>query len=297
MSAGESRGSALARLAADYAAAGFDTPRAEARRVLLLALGIDPAELLSHPDRPLGAAAERLAACHARRLAHEPISRIAAEREFYGRPFRLSVDTLDPRADSECVVEAALAALAGRPAPRLLDLGTGSGILLLTLLAERPDATGLATDLHPGALAAASANAAALGLSERAEFRQADWLDGIEGPFDLVISNPPYIPTADLAGLDPEVRCYDPRRALDGGADGLDAYRRLAEGALAVLAEGGALVVEHGAGQRAAVMTIFADAGFAPETCMEDLGGRDRAIVFRRASPRQPPLASGGGNG
>jgi len=216
-----------------------------------------------------------------RRVGREPLARILGEREFRSLSFRLNAETLVPRPDSETLVEAALGRLAPVEHPwRLLDLGAGSGCLLLALLHALPAATGVGTDISAEALTAARANAARLGLEPRAEFRQADWTDGLEeNGFDMVLSNPPYIPSADIDSLMPEVARFEPRRALDGGLDGLDAYRRIAAKTDRMLRPGGRLLLEVGEGQSGAVGTILESAGYRVEETRPDLAGIDRVIV------------------
>ena len=225
----EPRRRARAVLAAALAA-GIDEPRRQARRIMVAALGLSPAEVFAHPHRRLDREEHaRIQAMVRRVAAHEPLSRITGHREFWGRDFVLSRDTLDPRPETETVVEAVLARLTDREQPyRFLDLGTGSGCLLLALLSEYPQASGIGVDVAYGAAITARHNAARLGLGERASFVAGDWGAGLAGGFDAVVANPPYIATADLAALMPEVRDHDPRRALDGGADGLAAYHAIA---------------------------------------------------------------------
>jgi len=269
-------------------AAGVEDPAREARLVVSAASGLPTAEIIVRPEQPLSPAMrERLDAMLARRCAHEPLSRILGEREFYGRRFALSPATLDPRPDSETLIEAVLGIAAregwdGRPI-RILDVGTGTGCLLLTLLAELPMATGLGTDVSEEALDTAARNAVSLGLAERAVFARHDVLDGVEGPFDLVISNPPYIATAEIAGLSPEVRDYDPIAALDGGEDGLGIYRRIAARLDRILT--GWAVFEVGAGQADAVASVLQQ-GFVKtrnaEVCQYlDLSGHTRCVAMR----------------
>lgn len=217
-----------------------------------------------------------------RRIGGEPVWRILGERDFWGLTFKLSPETLEPRPDSEAVIEAALAWLGeGKHGPlRLLDLGVGSGCLLIALLSECRSAHGLGIDVSEAACAAAARNATDNGVGARARFQRGDWLEGVPGPFDLIVSNPPYIPTADIAGLAREVREHDPRRALDGGEDGLDAYRTLASGLAEVLAPGGCVVLEIGAGQEADVAAILRRGGLAHRATRHDLGGHPRALVF-----------------
>jgi len=241
----------LAEAAAALSAAGVEAPSREARLLLLHALGRPSAALL---DRREAVAAPALPALVARRAAREPMALILGRQGFWTLELEVSRDTLIPRADSETVVEAALAAHAD---PRLvLDLGTGTGCLLLAVLAERQAAWGLGIDLSPEAAALAARNACANGLAARAAFLCADWNTAIIGRFDLVLSNPPYIPTADLDGLMPEVAAHEPSRALDGGGDGLAAYRRIAAALPMLLAPGGVAVLELGIGQADSVAAL-----------------------------------------
>jgi release factor glutamine methyltransferase len=221
-----------------------------------------------------------------RRLDGEPVSRILGRREFYGRSFLVGRHTLDPRPDTETLVEAALAFLArkggrGRKL-RLLDLGTGTGCLLLTLLAELERATGVGTDVSAAALLLARANARHLWLEARARFVAGDWLDAVAGHFDLVVANPPYLTTAEIGQLSREVRRHDPLVALDGGADGLKAYRRIAARAGKVLRPGGAILLEIGPTQADAVIALLRAAGLAVDAkdgLWHDLAGRPRVVL------------------
>ncbi len=257
-------------------AAGVAEAARDARLLLAAALGLDPARLTLHLDEPLGAAAAaRFEAAVDARAARQPVAQILGRRLFWGRSFRVTRDTLDPRPETETLIAAALEA----PFARLLDLGTGTGAILLTLLAERPAATGLGTDLSPAALAVARENARALGLGERAAFARADWLIGIDGRFDLIVSNPPYIGEEELAGLAPEVRDWEPLLALSPGPDALAAYRRIADGAAARLGPGGRLIVEIGATQGAAVAELFRAAGLRGVEIRPDLDGRERVVL------------------
>lgn len=209
---------------------------------------------------------------------------ILGEREFWGLPFKVSRAVLVPRPDSETLIEAALALMADRTAPwRIVDLGVGSGCLLLTLLREFPNARGLGMDASPEALAVAQVNATALGVAHRAElvlgdWRQPGWADRLRGPFDLVVSNPPYIEAGAIDGLMPEVARFEPRIALDGGPDGLVAYRTIAAAAAKLVAPGGRLLVEIGQGQAPEISKIFASAGLAVEVAFKDLGGIQRVV-------------------
>lgn len=263
-------------------AACIPSPRAEARILMRTALDRSPEALFRDPEATVPASeAARFLALVVRRANREPVSRILGEREFRSLPFSLVPDTLDPRPDSETVVEAALGWCGEWRGPlRVLDLGTGTGCLLLAVLEARPEATGIGTDIAAGAVAAAARNAAALGLSERASFRRADWDSGIGGRFDLILSNPPYIPTSEIDALEPEVSLWDPKAALDGGADGLNAFRQLAPAVAGRLAPGGAAFLEIGAGQAEPVEAIMAAEGLTRFDRKADLGGIVRCLGF-----------------
>jgi release factor glutamine methyltransferase len=271
-------------VAAALTRAGFDEARRRARRLVAAALDLSPAAVLARTDRVITEdEGERVAVMLRRMLAHEPLSRILGSREFWGLDFALSPETLDPRPETETVVEAVLARLPEREQPyRFLDLGTGSGCLLLALLSEYPAATGIGIDLAAGAVAAAASNAERLGLRTRADFVIGDWSCGIDGPFDVVVANPPYIASADIAGLPPEVRDYDPVLALDGGVDGLGAYRAIAAELPRLLALGALFAGEIGAGQKDGVGGIISATGLVVETIVPDLAGIPRCIVARR---------------
>jgi release factor glutamine methyltransferase len=276
-------GAALKRMTRAFADAGLDSAQRDARFLLQGLLGIDGAVLLTEPERPLGPLADRVGDAVRRRLAHEPISRILGVREFYGRDFIVTPAVLDPRPDTEAVIELALeivksAGLEGK-ALEIADIGTGSGILIATLLAEFPNARGVATDISQEALAVAKRNADRLGVGNRTNFVATRGLDGCAGPFDLIVSNPPYIATSDIEGLGPEVRGYDPLLALDGGPDGLGVYREFARDIAKQLLSG-RLIVEVGADQAADVQEIFCDAGWRVLACKMDLGGHVRAVAL-----------------
>jgi release factor glutamine methyltransferase len=228
------------------------------------------------------AAARRLHDALSRRLAGEPLWRILGAREFWGLSFSLSPGTLEPRPDSESLIEAAVQHLGARrqEALNVLDLGTGTGCLLIATLSEFPRARGIGIDLSEDALATATGNAARNGVSDRAEFRLARWDEGLSGRFDLILSNPPYIASSEIALLDTGVREYDPLLALDGGPDGLDAYRALAALLPARLAPAGRAVLEIGAGQEGDVCALMAAAGLRHLQSHRDLGGHARALVF-----------------
>ncbi len=277
---------ALADAARQLTAAGVENGAADARVLARKALGLAPEALVRDRDRPL-TRAERAAldALVARRAAREPVSRIAGRREFWSLDFVLTPACLDPRPDSETLVEAVLAALdarGGRARPwRVLDLGTGSGCLLLALLAELPHATGTGVDASADALAVAGENARRLGLAARTTFVQGDWTDGLAGRFDAIVANPPYIETGALSGLAPEVRDWDPRTALDGGADGLDAYRAILPGLARVMAPGAVAALEIGWDQAARVAALGQGAGLTPAGTARDLAGNERCLLFQ----------------
>jgi release factor glutamine methyltransferase len=277
--------SARRALAARFKSASIESAELDARILIGHALGLDLTGIITSAQRELAPnEAARIEQYASRRLAGEPVARIVGEKEFWGLPLELSSGTLVPRPDTETVVELALELLrAGesldRPL-RIADLGTGSGAILLALLSELPAARGIGTDISDDALRTAAANAARAGLSDRATFVACDYATGLSGPFDLVVSNPPYIRTADIAGLAAEVRNHDPLAALDGGADGLDAYRALIPQAARLLAPGGHLVVEAGQGQSGPIEAFMTNAGLTPEAAPKaDLAGIPRAVA------------------
>ena len=278
-------GELLASVAARLSAAGLESGRLEARLLIGDAAALTVEQLVAHPERTIedGGVLARIERLTKRRLAREPMSQILGQREFWSLTFKVTPDVLTPRPDSETLVEAALAALVDRSRPwRILDLGVGSGCLLLSLLHELPNATGVGIDCSERALAVARDNAEALGVAGRAVLQLGDWGQGIEEQFDLVVSNPPYIPSDDIETLDPEVSEHEPWLALDGGLDGLDAYRRLA-GQLPVLArEGGWALLEVGVDQAQIVARLVRAAGFKIERIRADLGGIERVVVARR---------------
>ena len=265
------------------AAAGIDTPALDARLLIEHALGLTREDLFTRANDPVPEPdAARLLALIDRRVAHEPVGRILGHREFWTLDLALNADTLEPRPDTETVVEAVLKDIPDHRSPlRILDLGTGTGCILLALLAELPNATGLGVDLSPNAVAAAAANAARNGLAGRARFQTGDWGDGLTERFDVVVSNPPYIPSAEIAALAPEVREHDPLRALDGGADGLDPYRIIAGQLPSLLSPGGIAALEVGQGQAGDVARLLAAAGIAVTGIFRDLGGVERCVRGR----------------
>ncbi|MCA3562439.1 MAG: peptide chain release factor N(5)-glutamine methyltransferase [Aestuariivirga sp.] len=273
--------SLLAAATARLKAAGCDMPVLDARLLLQAAAAISREDLIMGPDLALTAdQLQHFENFITRRERHEPVSRILGEREFYGRVFRVTPDTLDPRPDTETLIEAALAVMP--QAARLLDLGTGTGAIAITLLAERPAARGVATDLSPAALAVARENAARLGVAHRLTLLEGSWFAPLSGTFDIILSNPPYIPDGEIAGLSPGVRNFDPALALSGGTDGLDPYRIIACSAAAHLAPGGRILVEIGAGQADEIAAIFTAEGFRAASRHRDLGGHERCLAFNR---------------
>nr|WP_249795377.1 peptide chain release factor N(5)-glutamine methyltransferase [Bradyrhizobium sp. NBAIM08] len=277
-------------MAAQLRSARLDEAELDARILISAALGLDLTGLVTQAARLLTAAeASRLTQHAQRRIAGEPVSRILGTREFWGLPFRLSEATLVPRPDTETVVELALEILRERQAshpPRIADIGTGSGAILLALLHEIPDAFGVGTDLSQNALITARDNSAALGLADRAAFVACSYAAALGGPFDLIVSNPPYIPSAEIPKLSIEVREHDPHLALDGGNDGYDAYRALIPQASERLAPGGALVVEAGQGQAQNIETLMRAAALSLNRSPKaDLAGIPRAVSARKMPP------------
>ncbi len=266
--------------------AGVAQPRLDAGLLLGHVLDADRATLIGHPDRRLDRGEDRrFTALVARRAAREPIAQLTGEREFWSLSIRVGPTVLVPRPDSETLIAAALDPLADRGRPwRVLDLGTGSGCLLLALLSELPNARGIGVDISWDALGVARRNAARLGLADRARFVRGDWGRALIGEFDIIVANPPYIADAAFADLEPEVARYEPRIALAGGADGLDCYRGLAADLDRLLAPTGTAAIEIGAGQGSAVSAILAAAGVAATGIKRDLAGIERCLVVRGAT-------------
>lgn len=266
------------------ASARFDEARRRARRLVAAALDLTPAEIFARLDRMITEdEGDRVAALLRRALSHEPLSRILGRREFWGLEFALSPDTLDPRPETETVVEAALARLGERDRPyRLLDLGTGSGCLLVALLSELPEASGIALDRSAGAVATARRNAERLGVGARARFAVGDWTSALRGSFDAIVANPPYIESPEMARLPREVRDHDPKLALDGGVDGLDACRAIAADVSRLLRPGGIFACEVGSGQEVAVAVLLTAGGLVIDGIVPDLAGIARCVVARR---------------
>ena len=287
------RQAAQLALARAFAAAGLATPSLDARVLLCEALGTDHAGLIRDGEAELGAAAARLAGFAERRLAGEPVGRILGRRDFFALSFRLGPDTLEPRPDSETLVEAARDLLVAREAGplRLLDLGTGTGAILAALLSVFPGAFGIGVDRAFGACRVAADNLRDLGLSARGVLFCGDWAEALGEPFDLVVSNPPYVASREVAALPPTVRDHDPPLALDGGPDGLAAYRAIVPAAAARLAPGGWLLLEVGVGQAETVTALLDASGFGALGSRRDLGGHVRVVYGQTAACRGRHLA------
>lgn len=269
----------LARAVQTLRDAGVPDPARDARILLAHAAGIAPDRLtLILPDPAPDGAVARFTALIAGRASRVPVSHLTGQRLFWGRSFLVSPAVLDPRPETEILVAAALE----QDFTSVLDLGLGSGCILLSLLAERPEARGMGVDLSPAALAVAQENAARLGVASRADLRQGDWFAPVTGLFDLIVSNPPYIAQAEMAALSPEVQGHEPRMALTDEADGLSAYRAITAGAGSHLRPGGHLIVEIGPTQGTEVAGMFADAGLHDIGIRPDLDGRDRVVLGRK---------------
>jgi release factor glutamine methyltransferase len=285
MADGTQLGRLLAEARAKLLSAGLEDAALEARLIVEHFTGTARIDAISNPDRSIESAqADAVWPALDRRLAGEPVHRILGYREFFGLPLRLSPDTLEPRPDTETLVHLVVPfvqAVAEREGTcRILDLGTGTGAIALALLDREPNAVAVGTDISAGALATARSNADMLGMGDRYSVVQSDWFDKVQGRFHLIVSNPPYIPSGELSRLQPEVQNHDPQRALDGGPDGLDAYRVIATGAADHLRPAGRIAVEIGHDQRASVTAIFRQAGFSLAGGATDLGGRDRALMW-----------------
>jgi release factor glutamine methyltransferase len=282
---GQTVDAARRALATRLAASGSYSAELDARLLLGAALKLDLTGLIASGARQLTAGeAELVEAFAARRLRGEPVARILGEKEFWGLPLKLSAETLVPRPDTETVVELALElSREGPTSRRILDIGTGTGAILLALLSERPETFGVGTDISEGALRTARENAAALGFASRASFVACSYASALKGPFDIVVSNPPYIRSADIADLAEEVRAHDPLAALDGGTDGLAAYRALIPQAVQLLTNGGVLVTEAGYDQAREIEGLMTAAGLAVVSPPKaDLAGILRAIGGRK---------------
>lgn len=276
-------------LATQFKARGIETPELDARLLIGAALDLDHTALAAQAARLITSEESKAIAGFAqRRMAHEPVARILGRKEFWGLDFELSAATLVPRPDTETVIEAALEVFRNdlrSAALRIADIGTGSGAILLALLSEFPEATGVGTDISAEALATAELNARRFDLAGRASFVQCDYAAALSGPFDLIVSNPPYIPSSHIATLDRDVRDHDPILALDGGTDGLDAYRAIIPQAAALLGLGGILIVETGHDQSTPVSDLMQAAKLTlPRPPVADLGGIHRAVMGRKAA-------------
>ncbi|MFZ1468290.1 MAG: peptide chain release factor N(5)-glutamine methyltransferase [Paracoccaceae bacterium] len=262
--------------------AGVDDAPRDARILLAHAMDLRPDRLTLHlADEMTAEQTAGFDTVLAARAARQPVAQILGRRLFWGQQFRVTRDTLDPRPETEALVSAAVSC----PIHKMLDLGTGTGAILLSCLKAMPMASGLGTDLSPAALEVAAANAQALGLAARARFQTADWFQGVSGVYDLIVSNPPYIAADEMAALAPEVLQWEPHLALTPGGDGLDAYRRIALGAPARLMPGGRLLVEIGPTQGAAVSALFAAQGLQSITILPDMDGRDRVVTAVKSGP------------
>jgi release factor glutamine methyltransferase len=282
--AGQTVETARRALATRFRQQGIDSAEFDARLLTGGAFGLDLTGLIAATTRIVTPdEAAHLENFLQRRLLGEPVARILGVKEFWGLTLNLSAATLVPRPDTETVVELALEVCRRQERRRIADIGTGSGAILLALLSELPDATGVGTDISLEALRMARDNAARLGLTQRAAFVACNYTAALSGPFDLIVSNPPYIRSADIAGLDREVREYDPPRALDGGPDGLAAYRVIAPDAARLLAPGGTLIVEAGYGQSGPIAELMSASGLTPDVPPKaDLAGIPRAVAGRR---------------
>lgn len=290
LKAGAPLAEALRLMAQFFRLNGIAEADADARVLLGHALHLERAQLLAQSERLLEAReVNAVSSLVARRLKREPVARILGFKEFWSLPLAVTPDVLVPRPETETVVETALDTVLRNGLRlerlRLLDIGTGSGALLLALLKELPNATGVGTDISTDALAVARANAQRHRLAERCRFVACNFADGVAGGFDLIVANPPYVKSGDIAVLEPEVRDYDPKIALDGGSDGLDGYRAIAAAAKQLLAPGGRLIVELGIGQEAAVHALFTNASLTVAAARKDLGSIPRALSVR--SPAQ----------
>ena len=277
----------MAHLRNRFSIAGVEDPMAEARILVSGLMGLSRTDFIARSEDPIPH--EHEIAIHAaaeRRVRGEPVYRILGRREFYGLELKLAKDTLEPRPDTEVLVDLVLDLLKDRRQEPLdiLDLGTGTGAICLALLSQLPEARGTGTDLAPGALAQATANAQANGLVDRFGTVESRWFERISGRYDVIVSNPPYISSSVIPGLDREVRDHDPLLALDGGEDGLDAYRDIADGAAGFLKPGGIVAVETGFDQKKAVREIFEQTGFCEIAAAKDYAGNDRAQAFRPKS-------------
>jgi release factor glutamine methyltransferase len=269
----------LRKARAELKKTGIETAALDARLLLQAAANLRHGDIVAD-SRQMISDVTLFESYVMRRKAFEPVSRILGEREFYGRSFKVTPDVLDPRADTETLIDGVLPLIRNLPSPRILDLGTGCGILAITLLAEVPQATGLATDVSSKALAVAKDNAVRLGVADRLDAQCTDWFEGVEGLFDLIVSNPPYIPAREIESLMRDVRDFDPHIALDGGKDGMAAYRILAGSARNHLRTNGNIAVEIGSTQAKDVKHLFLFNNFSILDVKRDIAEMDRALIF-----------------
>jgi release factor glutamine methyltransferase len=275
-------GNAWRLLRDEFRAAGIDTPELDAQCLARIAFGCDALRLAADENQPAGdEGLARLQDLAARRLTGEPVARILGHKEFYGLDFNLNTATLVPRPETELLVDLAMRALQDREAPQFVDLGTGTGCVAIAILRNEPRAAGIATDLSDEALTAARGNAAAIGVTNRLELREGNWYGALHDGelFDLIVSNPPYVESEIIEELMPDVRDFDPALALDGGPDGLHAYRAIAKGAARWLKPGGTLMVEIGSEQGLEVGALFAALGLTQVEIKKDLAGLDRVVI------------------
>tara|TARA_B100000315_G_scaffold254809_1_gene296654 strand:- start:2167 stop:3033 length:867 start_codon:yes stop_codon:yes gene_type:complete len=277
----ETIGAIYQQLSDELAAAGIEEPRLEARMLLSFAADIEQSRIIGYPEDQLAPETiAKLAEIAARRKTGEPIAYITGQKEFWSLNFKVSRETLIPRPDSETLIEAVLGELPDKNASlKLLDLGTGTGCLLLALLSELPNATGLGLDINPEACDIAQVNAEILGLTSRVTIQQGDWMTGLDGEFNIIISNPPYIIESEIAALEPDVNQFEPRLALSGGIDGLAAYRSIAAQCKAHLPPHGLLAVECGMGQVADIKEIFLNNNLMVKSIHQDIANVERCIL------------------
>ena len=277
----------LDEISSRLAEAGIENPRSEARLLAASVLKTSPGSLL-FDNRTLSAGEkEQINAFVAERLHHKPVCKILGQKGFYKFDFKVSEDVLSPRPDTEVLVEAAIEAAAKLKKPKILDLGTGSGCIIISVLADVPQALGTAVDKSGKALAVAEENSRRLNVDSRLNFINASWFDDdfvrrIGTEYDLIVSNPPYIPSGDIDGLEEDVKNYDPLMALDGGADGMEHYRRIAEVSVKILKPGGLIFLEGGINQERQIEEIFVGFGFSALRIIKDLAGINRCIILKK---------------
>lgn len=282
----ETFGEATNAVSAILKAAGIESARLDARLLVAHGADVPPETVLTRPELVLNERIRaRIAELLRRRAEREPMSHILGEREFWSMAFAVTSDTLTPRPDTECLVEAVLSAWSREKrdaAPRILDLGTGTGCILLALMSELSSSTGIGVDISDSALAIAQQNAERHELDQRVQFLKGEWFEPAAGSFDLIVSNPPYIETTEIVALEPEVAHFEPRLALDGGPDGLEPYRQICAEVMAYLVPGGVVGFEIGATQAGAVRALMEGAGLSSSQIIADLAGRDRVVLATR---------------